>query len=261
MKKIEPKVFLIGESTLVKEGVKAYLKHIGASEWSTDAPSDAETLVEVMGRLCYRSFSPKINPNVTKVREGNSEYLSNIVKQKHGSVTEHASVNFIFADVSRVFTHELVRHRAGTAMSQESLRYVRLDQLKGWAPTVIRESEKAMEIFVETFEELEKLQLQLADIFKLNDPGVSFHIKKTATSAMRRVAPIGLGTSIGWSANFRTLRWVLEMRTDPSAEEEIRLVFGKVGEMLMERYPNMFGDFTQEMVDGHPHFKSAVSKI
>ena len=65
---------------------------------------------------------------------------------------------------------------------------------------------------------------------------------------MRRIAPDGLATTIGWSANPRTLRWVLEMRTAPEAEEEIRLVFGKVGEILVARYPNLFGDFTVEMV-------------
>ena len=32
-------------------------------------------------------------------------------------------------NVSRVFTHELVRHRAGSAFSQESLRYVRLTDI------------------------------------------------------------------------------------------------------------------------------------
>ena len=43
----------------------------------------------------------------------------------HGSVFEHAYVNFIVTDCSRVFTHELVRHRVGTAFSQTSGHYVR----------------------------------------------------------------------------------------------------------------------------------------
>ena len=37
-------------------------------------------------------------------------------------------------NVSRVATHELVRHRAGVAVSQESLRFVRLDDLPFWFP-------------------------------------------------------------------------------------------------------------------------------
>ena len=261
MKTVEPKVFLIGETRIVKQGLRDYLRHIGVPNWKSDAPSDLEKIIEVMGRLCYRSFKPGLNKNVKKIREHNKDYLDNIKKVKHGSVTEHPVLNFIFADVSRVFTHELVRHRAGTAISQESLRFVRLDDLGQWLPMVIREDEKAVEIFVKTFKDLEKLQLELAEYFKLDDESAPFHKKKVITSAMRRIAPIGLATTIGWSANPRTIRWVLEMRTDPSAEEEIRLVFGKVGEIIMERYPNLFGDYEIEMVDGHPWFKTKNSKI
>lgn len=261
MHRVEPKVFLVGETKLVEEGLQAYLEHIGIPDWTSDAKTDSEKLVEVMGRLCYRSFQPGLNKNVTKIREHNDEYLANIAKVKHGSVVEHAQVNFIFADVSRVFTHELVRHRVGVGISQESLRYVRLEDLGQWLPTIIREDDKAVEIFMKTFEQLEQLQLELAQHFKLDDPGVPFHHKKIVTSAMRRIAPIGLATTIGWSANIRTLRWVLEMRTDPSAEEEIRLVFGKVGAILTARYPALFRDFKIEIIDGLPVYKPHHSKI
>ena len=261
MKRVEPQVFLVGETAIIPDGLAAYLQYIGVPDWDTDATSDGERLVELMGRLCYKSFLPGLNPNVRKIREGNATYIKNIIKQLHGSVIEHAVVNFIFADVSRVFTHELVRHRVGTATSQESLRFVRLDDLHLWAPTVIRENEEAMEIFAQTFEYLERLQIQLAQIFKLDKEGTPFHIKKLITSAMRRIAPDGLGTAIGWSANFRTLRWLLENRTHPSAEEEIRLVFGKVGEILLKRYPNIFADFTVEIVEGLPFYKPQYSKI
>lgn len=261
MREVEPKVFLIGETRVIEDGLKAYLEHIGVPDWQSDAPTDSEKLVEVMGRLCYRSFEPGLNPNVTRIRRRNCEYLSNILEVKHGSVIEHPMMNFVFADVSRVFTHELVRHRAGVAISQESLRFVRLKDLGQWLPAAIREDEQAVEIFARTFEELEKLQLQLAEHFQLDASSVPFKKKKIITSAMRRIAPIGLATTIGWSANPRTIRWVLEMRTHPSAEEEIRLVFGKVGEIVLKRYPHLFGDFTVEMAEGLPWYKPAHSKV
>ena len=261
MHKVEPKVFLIGETRVIEDGLKAYLEHIGLPEWISDAPTDMERLIEVYGRLCYRSFKPGLNANVTKIRERNSEYIGNILNVKHGSVVEHPVLNFIFADVSRVFTHELVRHRVGVGISQESLRFVRLEDLGQWLPSVICENKQAVEIFVKTFEELEHLQLELAKIFELDSPGKSFSEKKIITSAMRRIAPIGLATTIGWSANPRTIRWLLEMRTHPSAEEEIRLVFGKLGEIVTSRYPNLFSDFTSEMVDGYSWYKPQNSKV
>lgn len=258
MHKVEPKVFLVAETQVNYEGLTGYLAHIGASQWANNAPSGGELLTEVMGRLCYKSFEPGLNKNVTRIREGNEEHLGNMISVGHGSVFEHASVSFIFSDVSRVFTHELVRHRAGTAISQESLRFVRLTDLGQWLPTVIRENGDAAKMFTEIFYHLETLQKDLADIFELDKEGVPFSVKKTITSAMRRLAPIGLATTIGWTANFRTLRWVLENRTSPHAEEEIRFVFQKVGEIVLDKYPNIFYDFS---VTEDGWYKPVNSKI
>jgi thymidylate synthase (FAD) len=261
MKLVEPKIFLVGESRAFSLGVRAYLTEIGAANWVTDSPSDAEGLLELFGRGCYRSYAPGMNPNVTKVREGNKEYLANIKEQKHGSVFEHATANFLFLYVSRVFTHELVRHRVGTAMSQESLRFVRLDDIKFWIPPDIAANEAAKKIFEEAITAGERWQQELAAVLGFNAPGVSFDYKKKMTSAMRRIAPEGLATMIGWTGNFRTLRHVIETRTDPSAEHEIRLVFGKVADLATQRWPNAFGDYEVETVDGLPWYRTINSKI
>jgi len=258
---VEPKVFLVAETGLIPEGVQEYLDWLGIPDWVSDAPSDAEKLIEICGRMCYRSFEPGLNKNVRKVREGNKPYIYNILKSKHGSVTEHPVVTFIFADVSRVFTHELVRHRQGVAISQESLRFVRLTDLGFWAPTVIKEDKKALEIMTNTIQYLEMLQGKLSQHFDLDDPKKPFGIKKVVTSAMRRIAPIGLATSISWSCNLRALRWIIQMRTHRSAEEEIRVVFAKVAEIAQQRYPNIFQDFSTEMVDGLPEFSPEFSKV
>lgn len=263
MKLVEPKVFLVGETLIVGDELRLYLDHIGVPEWSSDAPTDAEKLIEVMGRLCYRSFKPGLNPNVTKIRERNDEYMGNIIKVKHGSVIEHSMINFILADVSRVFTHELVRHRVGVAISQESLRFVRLTELGFWMPFVFRNHQKAEQIMrfvMEKVETMEKWQNELAEILEIEGE-TKFAVKKKLTSAMRRIAPDGLATTIGWSVNPRTLRNVIEMRTNPGAEEEIRLVFGKIAEKVMARYPNIFADYTVEMADGLPWYKTEHAKV
>ena len=154
----EPKVFLVGETSAVPAGIQAYMAHLGVKRWPRDTASDPELLIELMGRLCYRSFEPGLNPNVTKIRESNAEYLKHIIKVGHGSVLEHATFSFVFADVSRVFTHELVRHRVGTATSQESLRFVRLEDIDGWLPSCIKENIHAMSVFSRTFEKLGETQ-------------------------------------------------------------------------------------------------------
>lgn len=257
---IEPKVFLVGESTVNERGLQDFLSHIGVAEWASDANSDAEMLTEVYGRMCYKSFGTDLNPNITRVRVTNEAYISNIIEKGDGSVLEHGVANFFFCDVSRVFTHELVRHRVGTAISQESLRYVRLTDMNGYLPVCIQENDQAMSLFARTFEELSNLQKEMADVFDL-DNMTSFDDKKKITSAMRRLAPIGLATNIGWSTNFRNLRHVIEMRTAPWAEEEIRKVFAKVAEIAVSKWGNLFADYDVQMVDGLPYYTTKNGKV
>ena len=137
---------------------------------------------------------------------------------------------------------------------------MRLDTLSAYVPVHIQENEEGMAIFGRTLEELERLQAELAQVFKI-DEEAQFAEKKKLTSAFRRMAPIGLATTIGWSCNFRALRHVIEMRTDPHAEEEIRFLFGVVFDMVRERHPNLFADYTIEMVDGLPWVKTEHRKI
>jgi thymidylate synthase (FAD) len=248
MHRVTPRVFLIGETRILDDGLSAYLDHVG-TKWvpfkSTapgPAPTHPEQMIEVMGRLCYRAWEPGLNPNVTKIREGNDVYIANLVKSKHGSVLEHSVTNWIIADCSRVFTHELVRHRAGTAFSQESLRYVRLTDLGLWLPPEIEADRHLVKMFERTFEDLEELQKQLSTYLGL-DSEKSFETKKKFTSAMRRAAPIGLATTIGFSANFRALRHIGEMRTSGGAEAEIRLILDQIMTISKARWPNVFADF------------------
>ncbi len=76
-------------------------------------------------------------------------------------------------------------------------------------------------------EQLEEFQVSAASELGIDAEGVPFHVKKEVTSALRRLAPIGLSTDIVWTANARTLRHVIEMRTAEGAEEELRLVFDR----------------------------------
>ncbi|MGP0048369.1 MAG: FAD-dependent thymidylate synthase, partial [Solirubrobacteraceae bacterium] len=229
MRETTPTVFLISRPSIDLEAVRDYLEAVGGTSWlerrlagGDDALNDAQLLVEFCGRTCYRSWGPGLNPNVTRIRADQSAYLANLLSSLHGSVLEHANYTFAFRNVSRVFTHELVRHRAGSAFSQESLRYVRLADIGFRVPAAL---EPIREQVLNLVEQLEEFQLTAAEALGLDDEGVPFTVKKEVTSALRRLAPIGLSTDIIWTANVRTLRHVIEMRTSPGAEEELRLVF------------------------------------
>ena len=265
MHKVEPKVFLIGETKINQEGLQELLNYLGVPNWKSDAPTDIEKIIEVFGRSCYMSFQDEnqkasvLNPNLTMVRKENKKYIENIIQKGDGSVLEAGFVNFFFGDVSRIFSAELCRHRVGTAISEKSLRFVRLTDMNFYAPIAIQENEEIMTIFYKTFEQLSELQKQLAK--KLDLDNKDFSEKKKITSAIRRLAPMGLATTIGWSTNIRNLRHVIEMRTAPEAEEEIRLVFNKVAEIAIEKWPNLFGDYKKELVDGYYWYKTENRKV
>jgi thymidylate synthase ThyX len=140
-------------------------------------------------------------------------------------------------------THELVRHRAGSAFSQESLRYVRLTDIGFRVPEAL---EPIREQVISLVEQLEEFQVSAADALGLDEEGVPFAVKKEITSALRRLAPIGLSTDILWTANVRTLRHVIEMRTAAGAEEELRLVFDRVAEIVKLEAPLLFQDFCRQ---------------
>jgi thymidylate synthase (FAD) len=225
----------------------AYLREVGGERWLERIDRgqlEAQDLAEFAGKMCYRSWEPGLNPNVRKVRDDQEVYLQNILKQAHGSVLEHVSFSFVLHNVSRVFTHEIARHRPGTAISQESLRYVRLDELPFWFPEWAREDPELMKRATALLTELEQFQQWLAGHFGLDEDDTKMHEKKAKTSFMRRFAPEGLATGLVWTANVRTLRHTIEARTDQGAEEEIRLVFGKIGELMRAEAPALFGDYT-----------------
>jgi thymidylate synthase (FAD) len=95
-------------------------------------------------------------------------------------------------------------------------------------------------------EQLEEFQVGAAEKLGIDEQGLSFAVKKEITSALRRLAPIGLSTDIIWTANVRTLRHVIEMRTAEGAEEELRMVFDRVAQLMLAEAPNLFQDFARQ---------------
>lgn len=250
MTPVQPEVRLIARPQVDWRALKEHLIACGVTGdwWDAHAyhDNDPEDLAEIAGRTCYRSWEPGLNPNVTRVRSSRQDYLENILKSRHGSVLEHVSFTFAIRNVSRVLTHELVRHRPGTAISQESMRFVRFEEVPLWLPEWAREDRELMNVISSLVSEIESTQEWLTRYFKLNDNALSFTKKKLLTSFMRRFLPEGVATSLIWTANIRVLRHVIAVRTDAGAEEEIRLFFSLVAKIMVKECPVLFGDFTEQ---------------
>lgn len=266
-------IFKVAQTQVDWRQMVAFGEAIGAKDWfnnyglldsSVSTIDDHSFLTEVMGRLCYKSFGTGLNANITKTREGNKPYISNLLGQHHGSVLEHSYVTFIMVDVSRIFTHELVRHRAGMAFSQESQRFVRLDNFEVRIPDLTEVLEDlaeynsvaephraawAQEKQVEYFNAIMNIKdntiAELSDVIAsigLDNEGVPFAVKKKITSALRRGIPGGVLTNIGVTGNHRAWRHILEARTAGGAEEEAVEGLNHVGHNLLRNFGHIYQD-------------------
>src|SRR6201982_4148285 len=181
MRSVEPEVFLVARPKVDYEAMAAYLREVGGERWLERIDRgqlEAQDLAEFAGKMCYRSWEPGLNPNVRKVRDDQEVYLQNILKQQHGSVLEHVSFTFVLHNVSRVFTHEIVRHAPGAGGSQESRRYVRLDELPFWCPDWALEDAELMKRATALLTELEQFQVWLGGPFGVGVGEAKVHGEK-----------------------------------------------------------------------------------
>jgi thymidylate synthase (FAD) len=136
-------VFLIGRTQVDPVEVERWMDFIGATEFELpeEGLTNPAAIIALAGKRCYMSFevNPSLNPNITKIRSDYVQYFDNILSSGHGSVLEHSVYNFAIENVSRVFTAEMNRHRAGWAISEGSLRFIRFgENIPYWLPDSIK---------------------------------------------------------------------------------------------------------------------------
>ncbi|RMF74301.1 MAG: FAD-dependent thymidylate synthase [Planctomycetota bacterium] len=235
----EPSVYLVGRQQINQQEVDRFIRDNGLS-WSTDTEVGAEALCEMAGRVCYMSFG--------KGRKTNAEYLGNIIAMQHGSVLEHAVWNFVITGVSRSFTHELVRHRAGFGYSQLSQRYVDESETAFVEPQCIADDAELHTVWQESVRQSQEAYCKLVEGLsrKFADVDSATLRRKLARQAARSVLPNATETKIFVTGNGRAWRHFVELRANEHAETEIRLVAVEVLKLLQAESPSLFGDYSLE---------------
>lgn len=252
-----PSVYLVGRQVVNDSAIEQFLVDHGVAAWSTDTGVAGEKLAEIAGRVCYMSFA-KPRPG------GNAKYLDHIKEVGHGSVLEHAVFNLLITGVSRSFTHELVRHRAGFGFSQLSQRYVDESVAEFVEPDCIADDPELHEIFRASVEQAQAAYIRLTDGLarKFADVTDATLRRKMARQAARSVLPNATETKIFVTANARALRHFIELRCNEHAETEIRIVAGMVLEVLQKEAPNLFGDYTlEDLPDGTKAARTKWRKV
>ena len=196
----------------------------------------AEEIIEQGCRTCYLSFHRFDPPKSTE------ELIKKILQKKHFSVLEHASATFRIKGGSRVFTHELVRHRF-ISPSQESQRYVCYADKPGRKKTtsyqyVIPETIAQAKLpDGDAAQAYEKAMAAAYDLYeRLLDAGVP-------PEDARYLLPNSTVSQIVITANFRELRHFFCVRTHLRAHWEIREIALLMLKIMLEKAPIVFGDF------------------
>lgn len=248
-------VVLVSKPDVSVEGMRGFLEGFDESlafpgylDDPTPLPSAAR-LLKVAGQTCYASFGPRRTHNDKAQR-----YFDNLASSGHGSVFEHAVFSFFLYGISRSNTHEVVRHRAGTAVSQLSQRFVSGSVLRFVERLEYQDVPALHKRFEERIDQLSQEYAEVTDeLLALQTEGhpkltaeAKTDLRKKVQQAARSVLPNETETTMVLSANVRSWRHIIEMRTEPHAESEIRDLFFRIFLILRRLEPALFGDYIVE---------------
>jgi len=191
-------------------------------------------LIELAGRTAYQSRDKISGESATR-------FVKMIRDRGHESVLEHSCMTVEFNDVSRGFTHELVRHRLAS-YTQESTRYVDERDFRVVIPPDKNPDEKLVELRLLNGA---RWKVSFREWMDLNEQMYRGLRKANwVPQDARQVLPIGIKAQIVVTCNFREWRHIFKVRTDPNAHWEIHRVMTYLLEEVRERIPVIFDDLS-----------------
>ncbi|KEI05051.1 FAD-dependent thymidylate synthase [Clostridium botulinum] len=200
-----------------------------------------EKVIASAAKLCYSAVG------VDDILEGLDEenvqgFLNKLMSYGHMSPIEHVSFTFAVEGVSRSLTHQLVRHRIAS-YSQQSQRYVKLNQFNYIVPPEIEKNDKAREIFIEAMEKSQKAYDEIVDILKEKyiDNGMKkLAAEKKAIEDARYVFPNACETKVVITMNARSLMNFFEHRCCNRAQWEIHALADEMLKQVRKVAPILF---------------------
>jgi thymidylate synthase (FAD) len=163
--------------------------------------------------------------------------ISIVIKSGHHSVLEHANFTFSIENVSRVLTHQLVRHRIAS-YSQQSQRYVLMTGMPFAIPPEIEKNPEARKIFTETAEACMNAYKKMIDM------GISIE-------DARYILPSATHTNIIVTMNARELLHFFTLRCCERSQWEIRELANAMLKEVKKVAPNIFANAGPECVRGN----------
>ena len=183
-------------------------------------------------RQCYSSGF------VADMKEEGEErkraFLREMISSGHTSPLEHVKFTFAIEGVSRALTHQLVRYRIAS-YSQQSQRYVNMEEFDYIIPPSIMAHEDLKEEFERVIEEIRRGYKRLLQ--GLKERGIK---GEEAQQDARFLLPQATETKIVVTMNCRELLHFFSQRCCQRAQWEIRTLAERMLKICQERLPVVF---------------------
>ena len=210
---------------------------------------EPDELVAAAAKICYRDVAAV---ELLKGEEKNlsRKLISELFSSGHTSTFEHVSFTFGIDGLSRVASHQLVRHRLAS-FSQQSQRYVKMnyDPEAVVIPPSIKNNPEALEIYLDAIKNSQETYKKLIEL------GIS---KEDA----RFILPHGHSTRLVVTMNARELHHFFSLRLCRRAQWEIHELARRMLILCREKAPVLFekagracifGKCTESRTCGNPY--------
>lgn len=194
----------------------------------TDNPED---VIARAARQCYSAESAAI---IELSDDDKKRLIQKIIRNGHHSCLEHASITYAIGGISRVCTHQLVRHRMAS-YSQRSQRYVLESNNDYVIPATVWEANISDEL----------ITMYLDNANRIYDLLIKSNVPKEDA---RYFLPSAITTDIVVTMNFRELLHFFELRCSKHAQWEIRQLANEMLLLAREIAPTVFNE-TEETED------------
>lgn len=186
---------------------------------------DPELTIAATARACIRNLDYK-EACAELNEEDVQRILRTIIEKNHHNPLEHANFTFAISGVSRVLTHQLVRHRIASH-SQLSQQRSDSSRLQFTIPPEIQQHSKLAEEYQDMMKRCQELYRHFVQC------GIS-------KGSARYVLPSAFHTRIVTTMNARSLLNLLAQRQCEVEEWEFRQVALLMHSELMKVAPNIF---------------------
>lgn len=242
------------------------------------------SIIAMAGKLCYSPVGiDDLGEKLTPAKA--EEFVKKLMGMGHESPLEHVAFTFGIEGISRACSHQIVRHRIAS-YSQQSQRYVKLEQFEYIIPPAIKGNEELEKLYVKHMMDSQEIYDNLVeglieshtmkmhkeqyenalelwsggamymkfktamDVFKKYNGKEYGQIEKQAIEDARYVFPNACETKMVITMNIRSLHHFFEERCCERAQWEIRELATEMLRQCKEVSPLLFANCGPKCVKG-----------